>query len=206
MKGAVDAVKAGAKQFISALRPQDRLSLVTFSDEATLVHDLTVRRDSTIKAVDEYTIRGGTALYDALFDSLNRLESVEGRRAIVVLTDGRDENNAGNGPGSRHSFDEVLAQLSKVDATVYTIGLGGNVEGSVLERVAQISGGEAFFPSVVEELEGDYRRVVEHLRRRYVATYISSNPRRDGKWRAVEIAAGPNATVRSRGGYHAPNQ
>jgi Ca-activated chloride channel homolog len=205
MKGAVDAVKAGAKQFISALRPQDRLSLVTFSDEATLVHDLTVRRDSTLKAVDDYTIRGGTALYDALFDSLNRLESVEGRRAIVVLTDGRDENNAGNGPGSRHSFDEVLAQLSKVDATVYTIGLGGNVEGSVLERVAQISGGEAFFPSVVEELEGDYRRVVEHLRRRYVATYISSNPRRDGKWRAVEIAAGANATVRSRGGYHAPS-
>ena len=204
MKGAVDAVKAGAKQFISALRPQDKLSLVTFSDEATLVHDLTVRRDSTIKAVDDYTIRGGTALYDAVFDSLNRLESVDGRRAIVVLTDGRDENNAGTGPGSTHSFDEVLAQLSRVDATVYTIGLGGNVERSVLERVAEVSGGEAFFPSVVEELEGDYRRVIEHLRRRYVATYISTNSRRDGKWRAVDITAGPNATVRSRGGYQAP--
>jgi VWFA-related protein len=204
MKGAVEAVKAGAKQFISALRPQDKLSLVTFSDEATLVHDLTARRESTIKAVEDYAIRGGTALYDAVFDSLNRLESVDGRRAIVVLTDGRDENNAGNGPGSRRSFDDVLTQLGRIDATVYAIGLGGSVERSVLEKIADVSGGEAFFPSVVEELEGDYRRVIEHLRRRYVATYISSNPHRDGKWRAVDITAGPNATVRSRGGYHAP--
>ena len=206
MKGAVDAVKAGAKQFISALRPQDRLSLVTFSDEATLIHDLTTRRDSTIKAVDEYTVHGGTALYDALFDSLTRLQSVDGRRAVVVLTDGRDENNPGTGPGSRRSFEEVLAQLGSVDATVYAIGLGAKVERSVLEQVTDESGGEAFFPLVVEDLAGDYARVIEHLRRRYVATYISSNPRRDGKWRSVEISPGANARVRSRGGYQAPQE
>ena len=54
-------VKASAKQFVSALRPQDRLSLVLFADESTLVHDLTTRRESTLKAVDEYAVRGGTA-------------------------------------------------------------------------------------------------------------------------------------------------
>jgi len=204
MKGAVDAVKASAKQFISALRPQDRLSLVLFADEATLVHDLTNKRESTLQAVDEYAVRGGTALYDALFDSLSRLKTVDGRRAIVVMTDGRDENNPGTGPGSRHSVADVLAELRAVDATVYTIGMGSNVERDVLEQVSRESGGESFFPSAVDELPADYRRVIEHLRQRYVATYISTNSTRDGKWRAVEIQAPEHLRVKSRGGYQAP--
>ena len=204
MKGAVDAVKESAKQFISALRPQDRLSLVLFADESALVHDLTTRRESTLQAVDEYAVRGGTALYDALFDSLARLKPIEGRRAIVVMTDGRDENNPGTGPGSRHSFADVLEELRQVDATIYTIGMGSNVERSVLEQVSRESGGESFFPSAIDELPGDYRRVIEHLRQRYVATYISSNMRRDGKWREVQIQTADHFRVKSRGGYQAP--
>ena len=204
MKGAVDAVKESAKEFIRALRPQDRLSLVLFADEASLVHDLTTARSSTLQAVDEYSVRGGTALYDALYDSLARLKSVEGRRAIVVMTDGRDENNPGTGPGSRHSIADVLTELRAVDATIYTIGMGSNVDRDVLEQVSQESGGESFFPSAVEELPDDYRRVIEHLRQRYVATYISTNTHRDGKWREVQIVTPDRFRVKSRGGYQAP--
>lgn len=207
MKNSVAAVKAGAKQFISALRPQDRLSLILFSDESVLIHDLTGKRESTLTAIDEYTVRGGTALNDALFDSLTRLKSVEGRRAIVVMTDGRDENGPGTGPGSHHSVQDVLAELRSTDATIYAIGLGTNVERNVLENFAQQSGGEAFFPTVVEELGADYARVVEHLRRRYIATYISSNASRDGKWREVHVTSrDPELDVRSRGGYQSPDE
>ena len=207
MKNSVAAVKAGAKQFISALRPQDRLSLILFSDESVLVHDLTAKRESTLTAIDDYNVRGGTALNDALFDSLTRLKSVDGRRAIVVMTDGRDENGPGTGPGSRHSVPDVLAELRSIDATIYAIGLGTNVEKNVLETLAQQSGGEAFFPSVVEELGADYARVVEHLRRRYVATFISTNASRDGKWREVRVSSrDPELDVRSRGGYQAPEE
>ena len=205
MKGVVDAVKDSAKQFISALRPQDRLSLVLFADESALVHDLTTRRESTLRAVDEYSVRGGTALYDALFDSLTRLKTVEGRRAIVVMTDGRDENNPGTGPGSQHPFANVLDELRQSDATIYTIGMGANVERGVLEQVSRESGGEAFFPAAVDELPGDYRRVIEHLRQRYVATYISTNTKRDGKWREVSIQTADQFRVKSRGGYRAPS-
>ena len=206
MKNSVAAVKAGAKQFISALRPQDRLSLILFSDESVLVHDLTAKRESTLTAIDDYNVHGGTALNDALFDSLTRLKSVDGRRAIVVMTDGRDENGPGTGPGSRHSVPDVLAELRSTDATIYAIGLGTNVESNVLETLAQQSGGEAFFPTVVEELGADYARVVEHLRRRYIATYISSNASRDGKWRKVHVVArDPQLDVRSRGGYQSPD-
>ena len=207
MKSTVDAVKAGAKQFINALRPQDRLSLILFSDESALVHDLTSTRESTFAAIDEYKVRGGTALNDALFDSLTRLKSVEGRRAVVVMTDGRDENGPGTGPGSRHTIADVLTELRSTDVTIYSIGLGSNVERNVLESLARQSGGEAFFPQVVEELGQDYSRVIEHLRRRYVATYISSNSRRDGKWRKVEVISRvPQLEAKSRGGYQAPGQ
>ena len=207
MKGSVEAVKFAAKQFISSLRPQDRLSLVLFSDESALVHDLTTRRESTLAAIDEYTVRGGTALNDAIFDSLTRLKSIEGRRAVVVMTDGRDENGPGTGPGSRHTIADVLSQVQSTDAAIYSIGLGSNVERNVLEKLALQSGGEAFFPTVVDELGGQYARVIEHLRRRYVATYISSNTKRDGKWRAVQITSSlPDLDVRSRGGYFAPEE
>jgi VWFA-related protein len=205
MKGAVDGVKDGAKQFVDALRPQDRLALIVFSDESMLIHDLTERREATHEAIDQYQIRGGTALNDALFDALKRLRRVEGRRAVVVITDGRDENGPGTGPGSRHTRAEVLSELREVDATIYGIGLGSTVDREALEELTHESGGEAFFPELVQELAGDYRRVVEHLRRRYVATYQSSNNHRDGAWRAVAITSrDPLLAIRSRGGYWAP--
>jgi hypothetical protein len=66
-------------------------------------------------------------------------------------------------------------------------------------------GRRAFFPSAVEELPADYRRVIDHLRQRYVATYISTNSNRDGKWREVEIQTPEYLRVKSRGGYQAPD-
>jgi VWFA-related protein len=207
MKAAVDAVKDGARQFVEALRPQDRLATIVFSDESVLIHDLTERRDATMEAIDQYQVHGGTALNDALFDALKRLGPVEGRRAIVVLTDGRDENGPGTGPGSRHTRDEVLKELRTVDATIYGIGLGATVDRDVLDELARASGGEAFFPETVQELSGNYRRVVDHLRRRYVATFLSSNTTRDGGWRAVEILShDPLLAIRSRGGYFGPDR
>jgi len=198
-------VKDGAKQFVEALRPHDRLALIVFSDESLLVHDLAERREATHEAIDQYQVRGGTALNDALFDALIRLRPVEGRRAIVLLTDGRDENGPGTAPGSRHTRSEVLGELRMVDATIYSIGLGSTVDREGLEELARESGGEAFFPEFVQELAGDYRRVVEHLRRRYVATFLSTNSDRDGAWRAVAITSrDPLLAIRSRGGYRAP--
>jgi VWFA-related protein len=206
MKGAVEAVKEGARQFVDALRPQDRLALIVFSDESLLIHDLTERREGTHQAIDQYQVRGGTALNDALFDAMKRLRPVDGRRAVVLVTDGRDENGPGTGPGSRHSRADVLAELRMVDAAVYSIGLGSSVDQEGLEEFARESGGEAFFPELVRDLADDYRRVIQHLRRRYVATFLSSNTNRDGAWRAVEITSrDPRVAIRSRGGYHAPD-
>jgi len=148
---------------------------------------------------------GGTALYDAMFDSLARLKRADGRTAIVVMTDGRDEDNPGTGPGSRHTLNDVMANLSSVGATVYAIGLGPNVDRDTLEKFADATTGETYFPSDVSTLGAEYRRILENLRRRYILSYTSTNVERDGAWRKVEITAKREGVViQSRGGYFAP--
>jgi VWFA-related protein len=99
----------------------------------------------------------------------------------------------------------VYRTLADTDATIFTIGLGPKVDTALLTKLAAESGGEAYFPQDVDQLAGDYARVVENLRRRYVISYTSTNSTRDGSWRKVEINASmPNTLVMSRGGYYAP--
>ena len=126
---------------------------------------------------------------------------------MIVLTDGRDENAAGTGPGSDTTFDELLKTLRASEAAVFTIALGSNVDRARLEQVATESGGDAYFPETVEALPAEYARIVETLRRRYVISYNSSNLTRDGKWRAVELRSrDPHTRVSMRGGYFAPDK
>ncbi len=205
MRRAADGVKAAARSFVDALRDEDKLAVIRFADRPVLAHDLTLFRSDANKAIDEYTARGGTALYDAVHDALGRLKRVDGRRVVVVMTDGRDENNAGDGPGSLVRFEDVLEELRSTDALVYAIGLGTNVDRERLQQLARESGGEAYFPETVDTLAADYARIVENLRRRYVISYTSTNSTRNGAWRAVEIRSRDGGVrVTSRGGYFAP--
>jgi VWFA-related protein len=205
MKKSAEAVQRAARDFVLAVRPEDSLALITFADAPKFAHVLAANRQWSLDAIDKYTPIGGTALYDALWNSLMTLKSVPGRRAVVVLTDGRDENNPGTAPGSEHTFDEVLKLVKSVGATVFPIGLGTKVERSVLERLASESGGEASFPTDVTLLDAQYRRVIENLRRRFVLSYTSTNFNHDGGWRNVEIRPrSEGITVATRGGYFAP--
>jgi Ca-activated chloride channel family protein len=207
MRKAADAVKDAARRFVGALRPQDKMGVVLFSDRAELVQDLSSERDRSLAAIDEYKATGGTALYDALSDSFGRLKREEGRRVVVVLTDGRDEDNPGKGPGSKHTLADVLKDAQEVDAVVFGIGLGPSVDRNILQTLAAKSGGEAYFPDDPSVLETSYKRILENLRRRWVVRYTSTNPSRDGAWRPVEITTRfPGAVVHSRGGYFAPGK
>jgi VWFA-related protein len=157
--------------------------------------------------IEAFAPHGGTALYDAIHEALVRLKRVEGRRVVVVLTDGRDENNAGNGPGSTTTFDQLLQTLRETQTAVFTIALGSNVDRPHLEQIAKESGGNSYVPETVDALPAEYARIIEELRRRYVVSYTSTNGARDGGWRVVDIGtARPGLMVRSRGGYFAPEQ
>jgi VWFA-related protein len=207
MRKSADALMAAARTFVEALRPQDKLSLLFFSDGVLVAHDLGTNRQTSFDAINGYTPVGGTALYDAMAGALTALKPVEGRRAVVLMSDGRDENNPGTAPGSRHTLAEVLELAREVEATVLPIGLGTNLDRAGLERLAEISGGLAYFPSDASELRAQFVRTVENLRRRYVVGYTSTHIARDGAWRKVEIRSrSANHIIRSRSGYFAPDK
>jgi Ca-activated chloride channel family protein len=205
MKKDAPQVIEAAHAFVRALPAKDKLAVMMFADKPELTHDLTTLREWSQEAIGRYQANGGTALYDALIESLTKLKPAVGRTAVVVLTDGRDENNPGTGPGSTHTLDDVFAMLKDVGATVYGIGLGPKVDRDTLERLALASTGEAYFPADVSELNAEYRRVIENLRRRYVISYTSTNSTHDGKWRTVEIRTEREGIlIDSKGGYFAP--
>ena len=205
MTRAAETARSAALAFVKSLRTEDPLGVMMFADKVALAHDLTTRRDLSEEAVQAYETNGGTALYDALGEAVGRLKTVNGRRVVVLVTDGRDENAASNGPGSTRSWEQALADVSAVEATVYAIGIGQRVDRERLEQVASLTGGEAYFTTDVSELEANYHRIVEELRRRYQIGYTSTNSKRDGGWRKVEIRS-KGVTVRSRGGFFAPSR
>jgi hypothetical protein len=96
--------------------------------------------------------------------------------------------------------------LKDTGATVFSIGLGTKVDRGPIQEFADRSGGLALFPTDVTELAGQFQRIVEDLRRRYVVGYTSTSAQHDGKWRDVDIRvkSSPHASVRSIGGYWAP--
>ena len=190
------------------MRPQDRLAVVLFADRSVFAYDLSENREYAKNALADYRASGGTSLYDAVSDALIRLKRTDGRRVVVVMTDGRDENNPGTGPGSVRRIEDVAKHIQDTGALVFSIGLGTNVDRQTLQQFADLSGGRAFFPSEATELAGEYRRVVDDLRRRYVVGYTSSGIQHDGSWRQVEvkIKSHPDARVKTAGGYFAPSK
>jgi Ca-activated chloride channel family protein len=206
MKNSADLVRATAKDFVAEVRPEDSLALITFADKPKFEHVLAQNRQWTLDAIDKYVPLGGTALYDALWNSLVHLKPVKGRRTVVILTDGRDENNPGTAPGSTHTLEEVLKLRREVDAVIYAVGLGDKVDAPVLQRLADESGGQAYFATDASSLGLQFKRVVESMRRRYVLSYTSTNSDYDGGWRSVVVRTkipGSVVTV-NNGGYYAP--
>ncbi len=206
MRRDADAVRETAREFVLAIRPEDPLALITFADDVTFAHVLDTNRDWSLEAIDSFTVNGGTALYDALRDSLLHLMQVKGRRVVVVLTDGKDENNPGTAPGSVNTFEDVLDLNTQAGAAIYTVGLGSGVDRPVLNRLAAESGGEAYYSHDPSQLGEQFRLIIEDMRRRYVVSYTSTNSDHDGAWRKVDIRSRvPGVTVVGEGGYFAPD-
>jgi Ca-activated chloride channel family protein len=207
MKRSAELVKSTAADFVREVRPEDSLALITFADEPKFEHVLATNRDWSLDAIRRYNANGGTALYDALWNALLHLRDVKGRRSIVLLSDGRDENNPGTAPGSKHVFDEILRLQRQVGATFYNVGLGTNIDRQVLDALAAESGGQVYLAADATALGDHFRRIIQDLRRRYVLSYSSTNRQADGNWRKVEIrprAAGQ--VVTTAGGYFAPTE
>ncbi|HYV85175.1 MAG TPA: VWA domain-containing protein [Patescibacteria group bacterium] len=216
LQGRIEMARKGAEEFVDEIEPEDRLLVFSFDD--TLHGDATPLTDR--KAIRErirsITPGGGTALYDSVYAVAGMLQSVEGRRAMVLLSDGRDQALVENEPGSLRLFEEALERAHRVEMAIYAIGLGGHLDREldlaqsrslkeILGTLARQTGGRSWFPSRVSDLGDVYRQVADDLKRQYTLAYASTNTRRDGRWRSLRVTVGkPGLVVRAREGYYAP--
>jgi VWFA-related protein len=202
MQGRMETVHLAAGKFVEALSPEDQALVIDFDEKVFLLQDFT--RDAKLlkEAIDSTYAEGGTALYDAVFASYRKLKDVEGRKAIVILSDGEDTN-------SKFSYQRVLEAAKTNDTVIYSIGLGTSllelgIRGA-LKELAEETGGRAFFPNRAEELQDVYRQLAEELKSQYYLTYAPTNDAWDGSWRKIrlEVTGRDGLEVRTRRGYYA---
>ena len=140
-----------------------------------------------VKRVRDLTAGGDTALYDAIGLYLDGASEQDGRKVMVLYTDGGDTN-------SSLSFGKLMTLLKASDVTIYAIGAlekqpqsAQLIQRALLAKIAEETGGTAFFPSSVKDLDRIYEQVLGEVRAQYTIGYVSTNEKTDGAWRKVEI-------------------
>jgi Ca-activated chloride channel family protein len=218
MRGKMDQVNKAALAFIRASNPQDQVFLIGFNDEVELLQDFTSDIDEITDSLDNAVVTGGTSLYDAIYLGVQKAHTgKKPKKAIVVITDGEDRD-------SYYGLNELLAKVQESDVQVFCIGFlnpsgdkgfFGRWSKSVPEkahdalvRIAEETGGKAFFPDTVTGIHTIVAEIAAEIRSQYSLGYFSSNSARDGSFRRVKIQLlGPRAGdshIRYRRGYYAP--
>jgi VWFA-related protein len=204
-----------ATRFIKTLRPQDQAQVMQFNDRTTTLQDFTADHALLEAAVRRTQASGPTALHNALYVGLKDLVKQKKatelrRRAIVLLSDGEDT-------ASLVSDEQVLELARKSEIAIYSISLRPNRVAErnrqqfsqathLLTALSRETGGQVYFPNSLSELDTVYDRIAEELRTQYSLGYVSSNVRRDGKWRRVVVRtpSREGLQVRHKIGYYAP--
>ena len=199
MRDSIGVLKDAGKRFLASLAPSDQVTVLAFNENiftpARRATDPAVR----VRAVDRLGAWGGTALYDAIIRAIEILGRQSGRRAVVLFSDGDDQS-------SHAALDAAIRATEGSDATIYAIGLGRAVKApalqKLLEQIASVSGGRAFFRDEVARLDDVFGEILEDLRHQYLLSYAAPDNRRDGTWHTIRVeAAGGRHTVRARQGY-----
>jgi len=224
IKDKLEVVKSAALKFLDVLGPEDKVAVVTFTDEIRVISQLTGNRDELRRRIKGITqSSGGTAFYEAMWFSLfDTLRGTKGQRnGIVVMTDGVDSSlDRYNPMPSRVSFDQLARRLEETDVLVFPVYLDteyeevferGNssseayaVARDQLQRLSDVSGGQMFKAEKASDLSGVYKQVAAAIRTVYSVGYYPTNAERDGTYRRVRVTVNRNdAAVRTRRGYYA---
>jgi Ca-activated chloride channel homolog len=212
MQPSMAMVQAAALRLVHALRPTDEAQIVRFNHRHSVVQDFTSDQGLLETAIHSIHPEGATGLYNAVYLSLRDLAKQPAggdvrKRAVVLLSDGADTT-------SLLSDDQVLDAARRAEVTVYAVGLGIATAPRAADDAGRAryfltaltgeTGGQPFFPRGLAELDGVYDRIARELSTQYSIGYVSSNARRDGKWRKVVVQSARGGLVlRHRAGYFA---
>jgi Ca-activated chloride channel homolog len=204
-------VNQAALNLVRASNVQDEVFVVNFNDEYYLDQDFTNDLLKLKEALEKIDARGGTALYEAVVASADHLakDARLERKVLFVVTDGEDN-------ASRESLEEAVKQLQEENGpSVYTIGLLGDEEHPrrarrALEIIAQRTGGLAFFPRTLDEVDEISKQIAHDIRSQYTIGYKPTNPKSAGGFRQIKVEAKAKGhsklMVRTKSGYYATTQ
>lgn len=199
MVGTLGEVRKTALSFFQqAITPKDRAAVITFNSFPHLAVELTNDRAALGSGLAGLTPEGQTALYDSVMFALYYFAGIKGQRAILVLSDGKDES-------SRFSFEETLEYARRAGITIYSIGLRLNDAGarSKLSRLSDETGGRSFFIRDIEDLAIIYTQIQKELRSQYLIAYQSTNAEEDDEYRAVTLKIErPDVEIKTISGYY----
>jgi Ca-activated chloride channel homolog len=198
-------------KFIQTSHNSDEYFLIAFNSRAQLLLDKTRDGNAVLDKLTFVQTRNNTALYDACYLGVEKVQrGAHPKRALLLISDGQDNN-------SRYTFNELRRLLKESDVVLYGIGiLSGNDAGSflgmegqgILDELASVSGGKAFFPRSAVEMDDIFEQIALELRHQYSIGYKPANFSNNGKWHKVKVKVTPprglpRLFVRSKEGYYA---
>src|SRR5437762_163088 len=217
MRNKRERVNSAALTFARESNPEDETFIVNFDDAAYLEQDFTGSIGDLIDALDNIDTRGETALYDAVYLSADHVKAgKKDKKVILLITDGEDNV-------SKYGINKVIEALKQSKTTLYAVGLleendqrGGLFKKPPskkakmdLEKFAEITGGQAFFPKNIDEVEDLVKHIAHDLRNHYTVSYTPTNAKLDGSYREISVKLNPpknsgKLTWHTKQGYYAP--
>jgi VWFA-related protein len=213
MEDKIDTLQEAASNFVKSLKPNDLGQVIDFDSRVEVRQAFTGNQQELREAIQRTSAGGSTSLHNAVYIALKELRKVKAvteedirRQALIVFSDGEDTS-------SLVSFDEVLDLAKRSETAIYSIALRGSDTQAkgfreaeyVLRTLAGETGGRAFFPAKLDDLNGVYAQIADELASQYTLGYTSKNPRRDGAWRRIDVrVARASLTPRTKRGYYGP--
>jgi len=218
MRNKRERVNSSALSFVRESNPEDETFIVNFDDSAYLEQDFTGSIGDLIDALENVDARGETALYDALYLAADKVtkDGKKDKKILLVISDGEDN-------ASKYGINKVIEALRQSKIALYAIGLleeddsrGGlfrkppsKKAKEDLLKFAEITGGRAYFPKTLDEVDELVQHIAHDLRNHYTLTYTPTNTKLDGSWREVSVKITapknmPKFTFNSKPGYRAP--
>ncbi len=200
-------VAAAALELIKESNPQDEVFIVDFNDVAYLDAPFTNNIKKLEQVLDKIDTRGGTAMRDAISMSIDyaKTEGKKSKKVLLVITDGNDNT-------SNETLEQLVRKARQSEVLIYCIGLLNDEEPRearaakrALNELAAASGGLAYYPKSLSEVESITPQIAHEIRNQYILAYTPLNTALDGSFRAIKVTvkAPGNPTVRTRNGYFA---
>src|SRR5499426_641010 len=195
--------------FYSTLqRGKDKALVISFDSGVDLLQDFTDDPEKLADKIRKIRAGGGTSLYDAIYLAVNqKLAGQEGRRVVILITDGDDNS-------SRVSMTETLEAAQRIEVTLYAISTNstaffGSKEqergDKTLKKLAEETGGKAFFPLKIQDLASSFLDIHDELRSQYQIGYRPTNAKQDGTFRRIRVdVSDKRYKTRARSGYYMP--